>query len=906
MQFIADIRNSKNEEDEGKRIQAEIVNIQRNFSSSPSGYQKKKYICKLLYIYLLGHDLDFGYDEMVSLMRSKTFSEKQIGYLAASLLLHDSVKLKEEVISCINSDLTVNDEHVNCLALHCIANSADSTWSDLFADNVFQILRSPTNSPNLRKKASLALLKLFKQDLSLLHSKRNWIPRILSVLDEKDLGLCMSVVSLVLFLANESPEESRTCLPMAVKKLRYLLVDDMCPEEYLYYGVPSPWLIVKLFRLVEVLTPNAEILDPTLLDTLRKCISKAIQKTTKMSSTETSQQSKNARSAILFDAVSLASHLDPSPSAIAGALEALGALLNSPETNTRYLALDGLTKVSARCNSVTANPIKKHLNKMFNVLKDKDVSVKRRALDLLYTICDLSNVEQICAELLVMLPHVDLSLRGEMTIKIAAMAEQFASDASWYVTTCLQLLSIGGTHIGEEVWQRVAQIVVNNEPLRSIAVKTVVRYMKIGSITENLLMCATFFLCQYGYLVEQSISTREQFDLLHEKYFHCSLTTRTMMLSGFLSIFQRCKELQPVILDLYELESYSIDSEIQERATQYMKIVTREDGGKLLDLVTGLMPPFVSNKPSPLMSRLGQVASTDKPIRLKSLQRKNASHPPPPPPPSRHAVSRSRNNSTLNSSGKVVLSPNWEEGYYRLIQFDQGIFYESSLVKVVLRCSKQEEVLGYQLSLINKSPAEISGLSCEVVSNTTSTNPAYQTRVVTFPHSGIALNSKCSFAFDITVRSLFPDQETPYLTVSFMTGNSFNNLTLNLPVVCLKMLSPTVIPNAEEFFRRWNQIEALGEEWQYQRTFSSGFRQSHHSLCRLFERLGFHVMEGVDADQNVLGVGIVRTLSGKSGALARLEPGNDNKDFRLTLRSTQSGAAHILGSTICALFQKGI
>ena len=42
------------------------------------GYQKKKYVCKLLFIFLLGHDVDFGHLEAVNLLSSITFSEKQI------------------------------------------------------------------------------------------------------------------------------------------------------------------------------------------------------------------------------------------------------------------------------------------------------------------------------------------------------------------------------------------------------------------------------------------------------------------------------------------------------------------------------------------------------------------------------------------------------------------------------------------------------------------------------------------------------------------------------------------------------------------------------------------------------------------------------------------------------------
>ena len=42
------------------------------------GYQKKKYVCKLVFMFLLGNDIDFGYQEAVNLLSSSHFSEKQI------------------------------------------------------------------------------------------------------------------------------------------------------------------------------------------------------------------------------------------------------------------------------------------------------------------------------------------------------------------------------------------------------------------------------------------------------------------------------------------------------------------------------------------------------------------------------------------------------------------------------------------------------------------------------------------------------------------------------------------------------------------------------------------------------------------------------------------------------------
>ena len=42
------------------------------------GYNKKKYVCKLLFMFLLGHDIDFGHIEAVNLTTSNKYTEKYI------------------------------------------------------------------------------------------------------------------------------------------------------------------------------------------------------------------------------------------------------------------------------------------------------------------------------------------------------------------------------------------------------------------------------------------------------------------------------------------------------------------------------------------------------------------------------------------------------------------------------------------------------------------------------------------------------------------------------------------------------------------------------------------------------------------------------------------------------------
>ena len=65
-------------EQEQKRVEKEMAHIRSKFTSEShmNGYQRKKYVWKILYMYMLGYEVDFGHMEAVNLVSSPKYSEK--------------------------------------------------------------------------------------------------------------------------------------------------------------------------------------------------------------------------------------------------------------------------------------------------------------------------------------------------------------------------------------------------------------------------------------------------------------------------------------------------------------------------------------------------------------------------------------------------------------------------------------------------------------------------------------------------------------------------------------------------------------------------------------------------------------------------------------------------------------
>lgn len=59
---------------------------------------------------------------------------------------------------------------------------------------------------------------------------------------------------------------------------------------------------------------------------------------------------------------------------------------------------------------------------------ERDVSVRQRAVDLLYAMCDKNNAEEIVSEMLTYLETADYSIKEEMVICISLLVAPFRTD----------------------------------------------------------------------------------------------------------------------------------------------------------------------------------------------------------------------------------------------------------------------------------------------------------------------------------------------------------------------------------------------------------------------------------------------------------------------------------------------
>ncbi|KAJ3291392.1 hypothetical protein HK104_006138 [Borealophlyctis nickersoniae] len=854
-------------------------------------------------MYILGWDVDFGHMEAVNLISSPKYSEKQIGYLAVTLMLTENSELLRLVVNSMRKDLDDPNEIHNCLALHAIANIGGREMAESLANDVQRLLVSGRSSPFVKKKAALCLLRLFRKHQDVLHAQE-WASKVLIMMDDHDLGVTLAVTTLVLALAQQFPEAYIGCVTEAINRMHKIVIEKEYSPDYVYYKVPVPWLQVKLLRLLQYYPPPEDrSLRSRLTNVLQTIINNA-------QDIPKNVQHNNAQNAVLFEAINLAIHLDPESEIVTQAAVLLSRFISSKETNIRYLGLETMTHLAGFAYSLDA--IKKHQETIIQSLKDKDISVRRRALDLLYSMCDATNSRVIVSELLHYLTIADFAIREEMVLKIAILTEKFADDYSWYVDVILQLITIAGDHVSAEVWYRVVQIVTNIEDLQVYAARTVLNALKSPTCHENSLKVGGYILGEFGHLIanDPGCSPLEQFMALHSKFGMCTVATRALLLTTYLKFVNLFPEIKDEIIRVFKQYCYVLDVELQQRACEYLAIVTQPTDD-LLQTVCEEMPPFPERE-SALLSRLQKKVHDTEDKRTWNIGGKDANKETP------VARKTDRRRSTIKSSESLNLQSggftagngtsaanaggglddllgladpmgpqiNLDLFYNRLVIGTSGVLHEDQNIQIGIKSEYHNHLGRLAVFYGNKSMATIQNLDTSIQAG-----PESKITLVQPIASSIPPATQYHQMYNVECVNVLTD--APSLLVEYDIGGQPIHLSIRLPLVLTKFMSPVEL-SATDFFSRWRQIGGPPRENQV--IFKSRGVIVVQKAKEILTGLHFGVLEGVDPNpNNLVGASIYSSIEcGKVGCLLRLEPNLEQEMYRLTIRTTNDAVTAAL------------
>ncbi|KAJ2660046.1 hypothetical protein IW148_003977 [Coemansia sp. RSA 1199] len=909
--FIADLRKCRSHEEEERRVNKELANIRTKFKEAGlNSYNRKKYVCKLVYMSLLGYDVQFGHKEAVDLASSAKYSEKQIGYLAVTLLLPEDSGYMRGVLAALRRDINGGDDVSVCVALAAVSNVATREIAEALTEEILNQLLSPSASTFVKKKAALCLLRLLRRfpDAAGAHA---WAARVIPYMGHRDAGVTLAVTSLATALAQQYPDAMRKAAAFAVRRLKSLVLDGECPTDYMYYTVAAPWLQVKLLRLLQYFpAPESAELRTLLLRILRHIIDAGQDAPREL-------QQMNAQYSILFEAIGLGIHLDVDQGLMHESAALLGRFITSRETNVRYLGLETMAHLAAYIDSLA--PLKRFQGVITQALRDRDVSVRRRALDLLYSMCDVDNAKPVVGELLRHMGGADLALREEMALKVAILTEKYATEYAWYIDVMMRLVALAGEHLGDEVWHRIVQVVLGNEELQLYACTIALQALNAPVCHESAFKVSAYVLGEFGHLIANAPDSApiDQLKALQSKMPSVSLQARAVALTTVAKFTNLFPEIKTACLRVLDRHRGALDAELQQRACEYYALATVESDA-LLPTVFEEMPPFAERQ-SALVSRLLKQEGDTEDQRTwvpggRDINRERRAQQTGENPAEADVLDGKDGELPQSDPADGPADPAEEPSitesrrhYARLLWESDGILYDGDEVQIGLMAQYKPPAGRVGVFLGNKAAGAIYDISIQafVKDSKDDKDPPLSVQESPgqspLPASLLPLG-QARIYFDVTCHRVFAT--APTLRISYTQAGAPTVLELQLPVTCVHFMAPVTIA-VSDFFARWKQLgEAeLGEA---QSVLKTPFleERSGEWLRGVVGGMGFALIQGADpAPDNIVAVGIATCESGERfGCLMRVEPKPSHSLTRITVRATNDMLAKAVATNIAMIF----
>ena len=381
------------------------------------------------------------------------------------------------------------NQYIVSLALSALANIASSGIArDLSAD-VEKLMTS--TSPFIRKKSTLAAIRIVRKCPDLCE---NYVPKVRAYFKtEKNHGVLLAATSLVLEICKQEPKYTKDFYPIASFCCRVLkaLVGAGFVPEYDINGVCDPFLQVRMLRVLRLLGPEAAARkDTKVAGMLRDILTQVATNT---------ESARNVGNAILYECVQTILSIPTEASLRVTAINVLGRFLANRDNNIRYVALNTLQRVVEADNG--AQLIQRHRQTIVACLKDSDISIRRRALDLVYALVDATNVRQLTRELLGYLVVADKQFRPNIAAKLCWLVERFAPNRRWHFDTTLRVISVAGTTIPAEVGASICAIVAQSPEIQAYAVQRLYASLVKDKSQRDLVTIGLWCFGEFGDLL---------------------------------------------------------------------------------------------------------------------------------------------------------------------------------------------------------------------------------------------------------------------------------------------------------------------------------------------------------------------------------------------------------------------
>ena len=486
------------------------------------------------------------------------------------LLLDENQEVLTLVTNSLQNDLKHSNQYVVGLALCTLGNIAGIEMSrDLFPD--VENLISTAN-PYIRRKAALCAMRICRKVPDL---QEHFVEKAKVLLNDRNHGVLLCGLTLVTSMCEademEGGEEGlvesfRPVVPGLVRTLKSLQSSGYTPEHDVA-GITDPFLQVKILQLFRVLGRG----DPGTSEQINDILAQVATNT---------ESSKNVGNAILYEAVLTILDIEADSGLRVLGVNILGKFLSNKDNNIRYVALNTLLKVVA----IEPNAVQRHRNTILECLRDPDISIRRRALDLSFTLIRDDNIRVLIRELLAFLEVADNEFKSVISTQIGIAADRYAPSKRWHIDTMLRVVKLAGNYVKEQILSNFIRLIATAPDQQTYAVQKLYSALKADITQEALTLAGTWCIGEFGDLLlrggsyeeEELVKEVHESDIvdLYATILESTYATQTVteyIITSAMKLTTRMSDPSQIerIRRLMQGRTADLSIEIQQRAVEY-------------------------------------------------------------------------------------------------------------------------------------------------------------------------------------------------------------------------------------------------------------------------------------------------------------------------------------------------
>ncbi|XP_078360431.1 uncharacterized protein LOC144644775 isoform X2 [Oculina patagonica] len=520
----------------------------------------REYLVRLIYCEMLGHDASIGYVEAIKFAQQPNILDKRVGYLAASLFLHENHELIVLLINTLQKDLRSTNVVEVCCALTVVCKLVNKDMMPALLPQVLELLQNKRDI--IRKKAVMALHSFYMKNPSAIPDVKKLAK---TAACDNDPGVVSSSLQFFYELMKVDPAKYKDLLSGFVNLQKTILEGKMA-KDYDYHGVAAPWIQMKILRMLALLGADDQKSSKKIYSVLGTTLSKL-------------NTNSLISYAVAYECTRTITSIYPDKDLIDKAARCVGVFLVAKSNDIKYLGITTLTSLIQMGGGFVMEPAYQRI--VIDCLNDPDETLKRKTLDLLCHITNAANVETVCEKLLSYLKSTtDAYFRTELVDRITELAERYAPDTSWYILTINEVFELGGSLVREGVAHNLMRLLAEgnddeeaDNETRRFAVLSYIDLLEKPVLPDILVWVICWVLGEYSYTAseyEPQFILEQLFSLLERKFEDPS--TKGWIITAVGKLTSQIGQLRDGTRHVLEKHVTGVDVELRQRCSEIREL----------------------------------------------------------------------------------------------------------------------------------------------------------------------------------------------------------------------------------------------------------------------------------------------------------------------------------------------